>query len=229
MIEVSRRTRSGRKIEVEIVDSTQTPSTKSKFLVFRKSLDIRPSDSKELGQAEIAVGIPLAVGEKQSEAPIYNFFPTLTASPAPQLLLHATFLLTPDRNGLRVDDVSYHDALLSSLATLISQEVLPDMSRALGCHVLSYLKLTAEPAAHNAPLKRFWKTLKAEISAAQFVQTLGQQLVAPENASLWSHSFDQVVCRGNQGAPLDELVARDWQEGTFRSLLKSFGVASESW
>lgn len=222
-IRVDRKQKTKRRSVVAISDGTASGQNIAEYWLFRKPLEIRPADTKELGKAEVAAAVPIAEADKAGNA-LYNFFPTLTAAPAPRLLLHATFLLTPDRNNLRSGDTEYHDALFTELIELVTEDALPALSRKMGARVLSYLRLAGEAPAHNAPLKRFWSGLKQKLSDTKFVHTLGAQLAAPKDSKLWRHGLDQVVTRGNRKASLNELTAADWQAGEYGKALIALGA-----
>lgn len=195
----------------------------SRYRLFgSERLQLMPADSNEVGTSEVAIAYAMDAGESEKSAhSLHAFFPTLQPSPCPGLLIHGTFLLTPDRNALREDDPAYQDALGDALATLLQVRVIPALVTGRGGETLQLLRFTPEPAETQRSLRQLWRTLHDAVLESAFIPCTDGGSVQPRQARLWRWKFDALFARRNRPVPL---VRDDWQAERYAPLLRALGA-----
>ena len=194
-----------------------------RYRLFRpEPLQLTPADAKEVGMSEVAIAYRKDAAESQDSAhSLHAFFPTLQPSPCPELLVHGTFLLTPDRNGLREDDPAYQDALSDSLAELLRGRVIPALVDDHGPEALRLLRFTPEPAETQRSLRRLWRALHDAVSESSFIPCTDDRSVRPCAARLWQWNYDALFAGATRPLPL---VRNDWQAEQYAALLRALGA-----
>lgn len=195
----------------------------SRYKLFRSErLRLIPVDSNEVGMSEVAIAYAMDAAEAQDSVhSLHAFFPTLQPSPCPGLLVHGTFLLTPDRNALREDDPDYQDALSDSLATLLQVRVIPTLVNSHGREALRLLRFTPEPAETQRSLRRLWRSLREAVIKTEFIPATDDRSVQPSKARIWRWKFDALFAGRARPEPL---VRDDWQVEPYAELLRALGV-----
>ena len=168
---------------IQIIDGNNGCS----YRLFRRRLDLSsqqpgiPDGDTSLGDfAEVAIAFCLETPTEHKKRSLFNFFPVKgQTSPFPNLLLHGTFLLKPDRNDLLEHDSVYHEKLTKELADLLGESVIPNLINEFGHNSLQYLHPGPEPQRSPSQLHYIWKCLRDTVATKEFLPALGRQSQAP--------------------------------------------------
>ncbi len=169
--------------------------THASYRVLRRRLpDVRPEESDEVGDVEVALAYCTDAGDQATASYVYNFFPTECLSPLPAIAIHGTFLLTSDRNHLRKDDPSYQDALIAALSELCAEYLIPELVDRFGHRALNYLRPGPQVAGSSESVERVLsERLVGTVRSMPFVPTVSGRNVAPKDLRLWSHRLGDLL------------------------------------
>jgi len=212
---------------IELCDSRNTAS--AVYRLHRKALDdISPLDEKDKGDCEIAVAFRKDDLTAEGPGCWFNFFPIHDApAPVSGVILHATFLLKPDREALREDGPDYHNQLAEKVADLLVEELLPEMREKHGPQCLGLLKPRNDGTEHVQKLNR---KIQGRIADAKFVPDIVGKLVAPNRLWLYDEDLGALHGHGEElcATVLDQederrLCHPGWQSG-YSEILESYGA-----
>lgn len=206
-----------------------------RFWMGRKQISLKPSDARDKGDAEVGAAFPWDEASASVEHPKcwFNFFPVRNATaPFAGVLMHATFLLKPDRDELREDDPRFHEAIARKAAEFFVEQVLPTMVKRHGKHCLKMLRKLDAGSEHVQTINEvIWE----RVATTPFVPSIHGKRSAPAKLWLVKEKLDDLVGKGRglRKTIMDDreekraLCHPSWQTG-HRGILESYGAENLS-
>ncbi|RME83986.1 MAG: hypothetical protein D6771_05080, partial [Zetaproteobacteria bacterium] len=173
-----------------------------RYWLARRAVDVAPDEGAKGDRAEVAAAFALDRGSGESQRTWFNFFPVRNA-PAPfsGVLLHATFLLKPDRDALDESEPEFHWRLADALGAFLAEEAIPAMAAAHGPACLRLLEPRDEGTAH---VREINERLRRHVAESAFVPSLNGALASPSALWLYCDELAKLLDQGEGVAAVVE-------------------------